>query len=712
MTKFNKYPIFVLLFLAAFSFICLAQEDSDKQPASGSAPMPIVVNGDKVEFFTDLQMVVGEGNVKIEYGTSVLTCDKITVYTKSKDVMAEGHVKLKDEKGIIEGENAFYNFDTKLGKIIQATVKTDPYFAVAPEVEKSPAKFILYNGDITTCNLDKPHYYIHARKIEIIPDDKIKAKNVKFRVGDRTLLYLPFFNQSIKDRKEGFSFEPGMSKEWGSYLLTRYTYYLRDDLRGTMHFDWYTNKGAGGGMDLQLISSDFGNGLLKYYQINESLHGKGEVEPIFKDHKRYKTQYRHKWDSQDSKDHFVMQINDYSDADFLKKYFYREYEKDAQATSYILASHNYDNATLSFMLEKRLNQFYSETERLPEIKLETVDFKIMDTPFYYQNQSSIVNYNSKTAYTDADEDTVRLDTYNEFTCPFKFAFLENSPYIGTRYTYYSKDKNGSEKLFRNVFYTGYDVLTKFYRIFDVKTDKYGLEIDRLRHVITPSIKYAYIHQPTLPANRLTAFDSVDSITKQNTATLSLENKLQTKRDGINSDFLTLIVDSPYYFKLEEHGGRFEVINFDLEIFPNSWLEFWSDAQFNLRRRAFDTANFDVEFPLKNDNNKEIGKVSTGYRYATSTNDTDPDSEIFTFSFERNLNPKWKIRTYHRLDLAIGDPIEEQEYALVRDLHCWEMEFVVNNKKKKGTSFWFALRMKVFSDVGFEFDKTHQAPKTR
>jgi len=401
-----------------------------------------------------------------------------------------------------------------------------------------------------------------------------------------------------------------------------------------------------------------------------------------------------------------MEVNDYSDADFLKNYFYREYEKDQQTRSYALTSHNYSNATLSLMLEKRLNQFYSETERLPEVKLETVDYKIMDTPFYYQNQSGISNFNYKTAYTDVDEDTVRFDTYNKLSYPFRFMFLENSPYAGVRHTYYSKDKNGDENISRAIFYTGYDVLTNFYRVFDVNINKYGLEIEKLRHVITPSIKYAYIHDPTLPSDRLTAFDSIDSIVAQNTATLSLENKLQTKRKGASVDFLTFIVDSPYYFNLEDHGGRFNYINFDLEMFPNSWLKFWSDAQFDLRERAFSAANFDTTFPLSDN-----GKVSAGYRYAAGTDDATPDSKLFTFSFERNLNPKWRVRTYNRLDFASGDMIEEQEYALVRDLHCWDMEFIVNNKKKKGTTFWLAFRLKAFSDVGFEFDKSHQAPKT-
>ena len=88
--------------------------------------MPVVVNGDKVEFFTDLEKIVAEGNVVIEYGSATLTCDRITVFTKTKDAFAEGNVRLEDERGEIKGKNIFYNFDTQLGKIVEAKIKSAP----------------------------------------------------------------------------------------------------------------------------------------------------------------------------------------------------------------------------------------------------------------------------------------------------------------------------------------------------------------------------------------------------------------------------------------------------------------------------------------------------------------------------------------------------------------------------------------------------------
>ncbi|MBL7130039.1 MAG: LPS-assembly protein LptD [Candidatus Omnitrophica bacterium] len=687
--------LIVLIFINYFC-ICFAQDLKER--------IPIVVNGDKVEFFTELEKIVAEGNVVIEYGTVTLTCDRITVFTKTKDAFAEGNVQLEDEKGIIKGRNIFYNFDTQLGKIVEANIKTAPYYGVAPEVEKFPTKFILHNGDITTCNLDEPHYHFHAREIEIFPDEKIIAMGVTFIVGDVPIMYLPIFVQYLKDRKHGLSFTPGQSREWGTYLLSAYRFYLNDALRGILHFDWRESKGFGGGIDLELLSEDFGNGLFRYYRIHEHLRGRGEVQPFYKYPERYKMEYRHKWDISDI-DQLTLEINDYSDTNFLTNYYYKQYEIESQPRSYLLYSHTYPSATLSLLLQKRFNHFYSETEKIPEIKLETFKQKIMDTPFYYQHESSITGLTSRTALTDQDEDTVRFDTYNQISYPFKLALFNLEPSVGTRYTYYSKDKNGKEDLFRYVFYSGCSLLTKFYRTFnDIKVNSFGLEIDKLRHIITPSLEYSYINEPTLPSERLTAFESIDSISKQNTVTLSLQNKLQTKRGGQSIDFLTFIVSSPYNFKLEGYGGRFGDLNFDLEILPNSWLKFWSDAAFDYRRRSFRTADFDIEFPLG-----DKGKIGSGYRYYSDGTNV---SRLFNFTFERQLNAKWKLRTYHRLEFTASKMIEEQEYTLSRDLHCWEVEFTVNAKKKKGVTFWLGFRCKAFPDMGFDVTKSHQQPKTR
>jgi len=202
---------------------------------------------------------------------------------------------------------------------------------------------------------------------------------------------------------------------------------------------------------------------------------------------------------------------------------------------------------------------------------------------------------------------------------------------------------------------------------------------------------------------LTGFDSIDSISRSNTMTLSLQNKLQTKRDEESVDFLNFIVDSVYTFKSEGQGGRFSDIGLDLEVLPNSWIEFESAAVFDLRERNFSSASFDTIFRF----DKEKGeKLSTGYQYSR-----DSDSKLITFGFDKQLGPKWRFRCVQRFSIEKSE-MEEQEYGFIRDLHCWEFEFNVNSKRKKGVTFWWIFRIKAFPDIGFDVEKGHQQPKNR
>ena len=96
-----------------------------------------------------------------------------------------------------------------------------------------------------------------------------------------------------------------------------------------------------------------------------------------------------------------------------------------------------------------------------------------------------------------------------------------------------EDRNN---IVRGLFRTSLDVGTKFYRIWDdYKTNFAGLNINGLRHMITPTITYLYQARPTFPASNLNQFDpSIDDLYRINQLEYGLENKLQTKRDGQSS----------------------------------------------------------------------------------------------------------------------------------------------------------------------------------
>jgi hypothetical protein len=202
-------------------------------------------------------------------------------------------------------------------------------------------------------------------------------------------------------------------------------------------------------------------------------------------------------------------------------------------------------------MQERTNHWFDQLDKLPEVTYNLPSLQIGESPFYFQHNSSLANFNKKaTTYpvTPDEVSVMRFDATNKFSLPMKVAFVKLTPFVKNQETFYDKDVFGSSNAWRTIFYAGADASTKFYRTFNVKSNFLGMDINGLRHIITPTIGYAYNHEPTIPSNKLKQIDAIDSIAQSNAASLELSNKLQTKREGQNVDFLDARVNTSYIFQ--------------------------------------------------------------------------------------------------------------------------------------------------------------------
>ena len=128
--KITNYKILriILACLIAISVLGPAFAIPSEDELVTKAPKePIVVNGDNVEYFPDKKMVVGDGNISINYKDIELTCEKITVYLDTREAIAEGNVKVTQKGSYFTGERMNYNFETKKGVILKGELVSEPY---------------------------------------------------------------------------------------------------------------------------------------------------------------------------------------------------------------------------------------------------------------------------------------------------------------------------------------------------------------------------------------------------------------------------------------------------------------------------------------------------------------------------------------------------------------------------------------------------------
>jgi LPS-assembly protein len=701
---------------------CYAQQEKE----------PVIVDGDSVEFLSQRKQVIAKGHVVVRYQDAILTCDKAIVYTDTKDVLLEGDVKLFQEGSVVSGERAIYNLQTKKGSVLKTHLKAEPWYSGAKEADRvGKGQADVQSGYITSCNLDRPHYRIKAKAIKIFLEDRVQAKDAVFYLGDYPIFYLPFYNYSLRERWPKVRVTPGKDKDWGYYVLTAWRYEFSGQAKGLINVDFRDRKDVAVGVDHYYDTiniGDFGSGLFRTYYMKER---NIQSDHIWKtprhteELQRYRVQLRHEWDI-DRESELVLEYNRYSDNNFLKDYFYRrDYERFDAPETYVSFTRTKPSHTLNFFAKKRANRWESVTEELPRIRLDANRqiigkgrgfdsglpqgaFGVLAEkfPLYYKSENEFTNFNQKSGHSEEDAAVLKFDTYNELSSSLRpVRWLSFTPLVGIRQTWFSRKVEDDEEIIRGVFYTGADLSTKIFRLFEVESDFLGMEIHKLKHIVTPTIEYRYNHAPTVPSSKLLQSGGID---RNNRVTLSLENKLQTKRPFGRQerkivDLATLILSTNYDFKLE-NGSTFSNITADLELFPYNWLRIESDASYNPHTRDFETVNLDLYA-----DGGDKWKLGFGSRYVQNT------STELTAEFSWRLSPKWRVSAYQRFMIKgypygikkIND-FREQELRVSRDLHCWVADLIYN--VSEGVNVWLVFRLKAFPEEPIEMGISYHQPK--
>ena len=705
-------------------------EKKDKQPAKDQ----LVLNGDKIEYVTGKKDMVVTGNVEVDYKGTMLKCDTLTMNSQTKDCVADGHVRLDDTQGVIEGQRMTYNFETGSGIMRDASFRAEPYLGTGRRIERfGEGYFSTTRGHVSTCGFDRPHYRIGSQKVTVFPKDKIQTKDDTFYVGDFPLFCLPEYTHSLKEPLMHVQVLPGNSKDWGQYLLTAWRYNITDYINGRIYLDYRAQKGVAEGAGANYTTRGFGKGDVKIYYMQERDHKLTKALANPRVFERYFARLRHKWDI-DEATKLTMEIYKITDSkrfvqgfqyNVLKDYFEREYEKNMQPETYALINHSFKYASLDLFIKQRTNRWYDPgyLESLPELRFSLPSIRLWNAlPVLYDNYTTLGNYNKKNTSTStpAANDTNpdvhynRIDTTSRVSFPWKVMFIQFAPFVSDQTTYYNEGVDARSIAPRTIFSSGASLSTKFYRVFNVKRNFLGLDINGLRHIITPTVDYSYSHRPTLAPNKIRQIDGVDAIKYgAQWASLGLSNKLQTKRGGSTVDLLDLNVTNTYTLQSRDgtaQKGHLADFNYKMTFLPYSWLSIVCDGVFtnsgsreNANYHTFSNANTDINFNFGQDR-----KLSLSQRYQRK------GSNQYTYSFDWRLNPKWKFRWYYRHERGHGPNLnrglKEQEFSIIRDLHCWDMELTYNGKKGHGSNIWLIFRLKAFPEMEFNYNQSYHQPK--
>ena len=706
-----------LVFLVAvFPLISRAQQDETLVAQALNQIIPGLKVIGSISFTST--NAVGTNGIFVQYmgryGNATLMADSAVVDFQTGETIADGHVRIESGDQIWVGEHIHYNFKTRQMRSEEFRTGKPPVFAAGRELEGNTTNhtYTARHVFVTTDDISDPATRVRASRIKIVPGKYVEMWNAVFYADGVPAFYFPYYKRNLGERANNFNFLPGYRSAYGPYLLSTYNWFWGDEADGKIHLDYRERRGVGVGPDLNLQLGRWGDFGFKYYYLRDEDSGASigtnrfaNLEPIPENRQRF----YFGWQATPFTNLNVKALVNYQgDPLMLHDFFEGDYTANPQPNTFVDINKYWRNWSLDALTTPRLNDFFDQVERLPDVKLTGFRQQVFDMPVYYESESSAGYYRqvfaaaNEALYTNAngslpDYSAARADTYQQVLLPWRFFnWLNVTPRVGGRFTYYGEETGPggtNEETIRKVFNTGIATSFKASRLWAGATNSL-LQMDGLRHIIEPSVNYVFVPNPSTPPAQLPHFDSelpsleilpiqfpdynnIDSIDSRNVIRFGLRNTLQTRRDGQVENLLdwNLMLDwrlkpdpSSNALNLGAPGPQktFDDLYSALTFRPRSWLALESQLRYDINGSQLNLAFHQLTFTP---NERWSWGLGHWYLHSGFPGSGLGDNNYITSTFFYRLNDNWGLRATDNFNAQNGR-MQEQFYSLYRDFRSW------------------------------------------
>jgi LPS-assembly protein len=712
-----------------------------------NVPMEITSTG---ETTYENGLATARDNVAIHIGDTDMYADYAQYNSTTHDLVLKGHVRIYRDLSLYISESGVYNTETKRIRSTNGRTASEPYFMTGADVNSiSENGYLIHRGTFTTEDSAKPDFHLHAQKMRIYEGDRVIFQYVTAYVGKVPVFWWPYLYQSLSDTFS-FSISPGYTSTWGPSILTQVNFPITDYVEGRLQLDYFGRRGAAIGFDPVI---DYGKNKnsqakVKTFYINDQNPDINQTSLPRQDvpSDRYRLTLEDRTNFTDDI-YGIANITKLSDQYVMEDYFPGEFRIDPVPDNVVAVTKTNPFFTITGIARFQANDFFTTTERLPEVALDIKRHALFGGPIFYEGETSFANLQLQNPQGSGFENygTTRFDTFHQLSFPNTyFGWLSIVPRVGYRGTYYGKTWDlGSTTFvppsnplepdfilpppttanpvkfdgdtFRSVFNTGAEASFKISRTWEnVQSSAFGL--DGLMHVFQPFTDFSYVKEdgpnPTSilqldrfePSTQLRAIDfpqftAIDSIDDWTVWRLGVRNRLETRRDDQTvtwlelDTFLDVNFDNPY--------DRTDYSNFfnNLRFSPLPWMSFTVNSQVPAFAKGFTEVDTLANVqPLSN------VQVTVGHRYLNG-NPFFPNSSLFVVGGYYRINDNWGFGVQEQYEATTG-LLEEQRYSIYRDLSAWVASFggiIRDNAGVNEYGVLFTITLKAFPKLGFDLN---------
>jgi len=625
----------------------------------------VSINADKVTYLIDEDKVLGQGNVVARYKGGVVRADEMVWFVGQGLIVAQGNVVVEREGKVVKAKSLKYFIDEDRIECFDATSKEGVWFYKGKEIvwkKGVQREYSVKQGWMTTCDRPYPHYRVEASRIDIAPGERIWAYNCVMYIGHAPVFYLPYYTRSLKGGPSGFAFSPGHEDSKGYFLLGRYNWYERENLRGSIFFDYFELREDGEGFDLRYpVPGENGEGYIYGYYIDEreTVYDKDiddYTNPPGAGHdKRWKIHLRHRQNLSESV-LAIIRMDKFSDAGFNDDYrnqerwrgFSRDDLEDQEPEGSVSITKYWGFGSLQVYGKGRVNHFQDEVEKAPKIYFDLKEGKLFDTPFYIDFDAWSTHFEEEPHGAHPDEQGGIL----RISCPRRVGGVSIEPAVKLEGYHYKGSQEGDE----------FSIFNPEYSVGITSTLYRGYRNGALLHTFQPRFTLTYRQDPSSRWEELFSYQTAPDDARREIA-LEVINRVYKKEGDGNRKILDWRLTSAY----EGMGERvWKDIFSDLVWLPRSDLSIHAETSYDSEIDHFEI--FDTDINLT----KDRWNAGLGSRFY------EPEGEKNVYDIYGNfgtwIGDKWRVNLYSRYDMN-EDRFNKHEVVLWRDLHCWELYIV-------------------------------------
>ena len=515
-----------------------------KKKGAIDAPIHYKANDSIVFYGSGNGFLYGEGNVRYEQARPIeLKAGLIQMKMDSNTVFATGRLDslgklvelpvFKDNTDEYSSKELAYNFETRKGFIKGGITQQGEGYIVADKTKKmNEDEMCMQGGKYTTCDHhDHPHFYLQLTKAKVKPGSYIAAGPAYLVMEDVPLpLIIPFgffpftssYSSGIIMPSYGDEMERGLFLKNGGYYFA-----INDYLDLEVTGEIYT-KGTWG---LQL-----GSTYTKRYKFNgnfrasyrEDVYGEKDL-PGYSKYNNFKVAWTHRQDPKASQYSSLSASVDFTTSGYNQSNVNNYYNPAEQSKNITSSSVNYTQRFPESPWSLSVNALVSQRSQDSTISLSLPNITVAMSRIYpFKRKEAVgkerfyekiaLSYNMTFANSiTAKENKLMTSSFTKdwknaidhkipITASFNlFKYLTISPSINLHDRMYFNKVNRSwnkqqqeEQLdtmsgFFNVydFNVGVSMQTKLYGFYTPNRKLFGDKIDRIRHVMTPSVSFNY-----------------------------------------------------------------------------------------------------------------------------------------------------------------------------------------------------------------------------